>query len=56
VIDISENFITSIRTIVGKLISPTTPDEQKNDPKKHLLIQKIDQWRKDSINKIQQTA
>ena len=31
-------------------------NEQKADPKKHALIQKIDRWEKDSINKIRQTA
>ncbi len=31
-------------------------NEHKNDPKTHLLIQKIDQWEKDSIKKIEQTA
>lgn len=30
--------------------------EQINDPHKHLLIQQIDQWERDSIKKIQQTA
>ena len=31
-------------------------NEQKADPKKHLLVQKIDRWEEDSINKIRQTA
>jgi outer membrane murein-binding lipoprotein Lpp len=31
-------------------------NDQKNDPKKHPLIQQIDKWKKDSINKIEQTA
>jgi outer membrane murein-binding lipoprotein Lpp len=31
-------------------------NDQKEDPKKHLLIQKVDQWEKDSIKKIKQTA
>ena len=33
-----------------------TLDEQKVDPKEHSLIQRIDQWEKESINKIKQTA
>ena len=33
-----------------------TLNEHMNDPKKHLLIKQIDQWEKDSIHKIQQTA
>ncbi len=31
-------------------------NQQKNDPKTHLLIEKINQWEKDSITKIEQTA
>jgi hypothetical protein len=30
--------------------------QQRTEPQKHPLIQKIDQWEKDSIQKIQQTA
>ena len=30
--------------------------EQIKEPKKHLLIQQVDQWERDSINKIEKTA
>jgi chromosome segregation ATPase len=33
-----------------------TLTEKTHNPQKHLLIKQIDQWEKDSINKIQQTA
>jgi len=31
-------------------------NDQKDDPEKHPLIQQIDKWEKDSINKIEQAA
>ena len=33
-----------------------TLTEQTTNPQKHSLIQQIDKWEQDSINKIQQTA
>ena len=63
--DFCFNHLTEHRQTLGKQFDEIENDrdqfqqiliEQKQDPTKHFLIQQINQWENDSIEKIKQTA